>query len=614
NLRKLHYLKSCLDGEAALLLKNVQITAENFDISWKLLKDRFANKRRLFHIHVSNLFSLKAVTCTGSAVELRRLLDNAKESVEALKTLGHPVQDDVLVYLISQRVDQETRKFWELSCGEGDEFPTFDELEKFLNSRIRAFEAASVQLNKTPVTKPQKANAQIHLSEASLSKCSICSENHPIYKCTSFRTMSVDQRLEMINRKKLCKNCLLQMHRGKPCSSKYSCFRCGNRHQTLLHPIDVAELEKGGDEGTDSTNSGDKPSVSNSIDSTLVQSHFFNGPQPAHVVLATVWALVSSPSQKVVKVRALLDQGSIHTIISAKVAELLGTKTYPVAVSMGGIGDNKAEQITRAAPITVTPAQGTGPTLSTDALIVRSLTTYVPRFQSSPSDYKHLRGLQFADKRPTDATPVHLLIGADLYAYALRNGLRRGQRDEPVAQNTIFGWIISGNTTASVSSSIHPAHVHHSQSLFDLDASMRRFWECEEVPLHTPPTEEDNRCENHFRTTHSRSDGKYIVRIPFKEGPPISIGSTRARAERMLITMEKKLARHPDVGKLYSEFMREYEQLGHIHPDTKACQNDNQSVFLPHHSVLKSSSTTTKLRVVFNASAPSTNGKSLNDY
>ena len=42
-------------------------------------------------------------------------------------------------------------------------------------------------------------------------------------------------------------------------------------------------------------------------------------------------------------------------------------------------------------------------------------------------------------------------------------------------------------------------------------------------------------------------------------------------------------------------------------------ENDIRSYYLPHHAVIKPESTTTKTRVVFNASYPTTNGKSLND-
>ena len=39
----------------------------------------------------------------------------------------------------------------------------------------------------------------------------------------------------------------------------------------------------------------------------------------------------------------------------------------------------------------------------------------------------------------------------------------------------------------------------------------------------------------------------------------------------------------------------------------------NQQYYLPHHAVIKAESTTTKVRVVFNASSASSNGNSLND-
>ncbi|XP_033320035.1 uncharacterized protein LOC117216957 [Bombus bifarius] len=57
---------------------------------------------------------------------------------------------------------------------------------------------------------------------------------------------------------------------------------------------------------------------------------------------------------------------------------------------------------------------------------------------------------------------------------------------------------------------------------------------------------------------------------------------------------------------------REYLALGHM---TKVNDNhsDDNGYYLPHHGVTKASSQTTKLRVVFDRSAPSTTGTSLND-
>ncbi|KAH8344545.1 hypothetical protein KR059_004999, partial [Drosophila kikkawai] len=61
----------------------------------------------------------------------------------------------------------------------------------------------------------------------------------------------------------------------------------------------------------------------------------------------------------------------------------------------------------------------------------------------------------------------------------------------------------------------------------------------------------------------------------------------------------------------YDAVIQEYLELGHMAevPST----SNSATYYLPHHAVLKPESTTTKVRVVFNASSPSANGTSLND-
>ncbi|XP_043063587.1 uncharacterized protein LOC122319852 [Drosophila ficusphila] len=61
----------------------------------------------------------------------------------------------------------------------------------------------------------------------------------------------------------------------------------------------------------------------------------------------------------------------------------------------------------------------------------------------------------------------------------------------------------------------------------------------------------------------------------------------------------------------YDTVIQEYLDLNHMKEVFPT--HDSASYYLPHHAVLKPESTTTKLRVVFNASSPSDNGVSLND-
>ena len=73
--------------------------------------------------------------------------------------------------------------------------------------------------------------------------------------------------------------------------------------------------------------------------------------------------------------------------------------------------------------------------------------------------------------------------------------------------------------------------------------------------------------------------------------------------------MERKLKDHGDVKQQYRDFIKEFVDMGHLE---EAPQTSGLCYYLPHHCVFKDS-TTTKLRVVFDASSKSPNGNSLND-
>ncbi|XP_018307114.1 uncharacterized protein [Mycetomoellerius zeteki] len=571
NLQRLHYLKSCLDGEAAQLLKNVQTTAANFPIAWKLLTERYANERRLLNLHLADLFALKSVTRENSPSELRKLLDAAKESIEALKSMNHPVHDDILVFILTQRVDRETREAWELTFNEDSDFPTFANFESFCNSRIRALEAAGVLLSKSKSSasashKSGASKVQSHLSDATAVKCPLCEDSHALYRCKNFTAKSVANRWETARQMRVCLNCLGSGHQEKACPSKRSCFQCKSRHHTLLHRGTNANKAR-----TDTRTVPDAvASISSAseprVDTNLVQSHLVATPQSAHVVLATAWILITAPSQRTVKLRALLDQGSTHSFITRDVVNALQTRSYPVNTAVSGTGGGITSTVKGIVPITITPTQATVPVFSTDALVLDTITTYLPRFRHPLSTWPHLEGLVMADECPTSDIPIHAIIGADLYPYMLRDGIKRGRMGEPVAQNTVFGWVLSGCThSPTIKASTFPVHVHHTQVSEDLSDLMSRFWEIEEIPKVYPASEEDVRCEEHFRQTHSRtSNGQYVVRLPLKSPSPIDLGDTRSRAQRCLLSLEKRLSSRPSERESYMQFLTEYEALGHM--------------------------------------------------
>ncbi|XP_062703799.1 uncharacterized protein LOC134286230 [Aedes albopictus] len=89
------------------------------------------------------------------------------------------------------------------------------------------------------------------------------------------------------------------------------------------------------------------------------------------------------------------------------------------------------------------------------------------------------------------------------------------------------------------------------------------------------------------------------------------IGESRNIALRRLLATERRLARDTSLAKQYSSFMEEYLLLGHMEKVTN--EDSTSRCYLPHHPVVKEASTTTKVRMVFDASCKTSTGISLND-
>ncbi|XP_062703696.1 uncharacterized protein LOC134286141 [Aedes albopictus] len=91
------------------------------------------------------------------------------------------------------------------------------------------------------------------------------------------------------------------------------------------------------------------------------------------------------------------------------------------------------------------------------------------------------------------------------------------------------------------------------------------------------------------------------------------IGLSKAFATRRLRSLEQRLSKDESVKKQYHDFLHEYITLGHMAAVQEAEEDDAKACYLPHHPVLKESSSTTKVRVVFDGSAKTSSGHSLND-
>nr|CAH7769929.1 unnamed protein product [Callosobruchus chinensis] len=229
-----------------------------------------------------------------------------------------------------------------------------------------------------------------------------------------------------------------------------------------------------------------------------------------------------------------------------------------------------------------------------------------------PIDSSYLNipvNIQLADPDFDTPQSIDILIGANAFWDLLSQGRISLGAHLPVLHNTHLGWVIAGAMDIPVSKS----HCNLSTNIAIQD-QLTKFWEVEEVGTKKPWSVEENLCEEHFLDNLTTSEeGRYVVSIPLKDSPT-KLGESRDIAVKRFISLERRLTSSETFRELYTDFLNQYEKLGHMTEVT----NDEANVgeieyFMPHHGVLKESSCTTKLRVVFNASAPTTTGLSLND-
>ena len=125
--------------------------------------------------------------------------------------------------------------------------------------------------------------------------------------------------------------------------------------------------------------------------------------------------------------------------------------------------------------------------------------------------------------------------------------------------------------------------------------------------------------------TRQQHMAKMEVRLPTDQHQAIfdpdsqewlpDIGESTRKALRQFLGIENKISRNADAQTQYTEFFQEMIETGHLEAVPESDHNLPPETYfvMPHHAVWKSSSTTTKCRAVFYASAKITNGRSLND-
>ena len=335
-------------------------------------------------------------------------------------------------------------------------YATFDEFVEFVTEKAdeandpvygQKSSSASFSEKSRPSPTPKRATAlnNVGSSDFKRKSCDVCQEQHPVWRCDTFKKLTIDKRKEAVVKYKLCVNCLMSGHDVINCVKPSFCrvSDCTTKHNKLLHETVVASY---------------------TIDTTVCNN----------VCMPIIPALISCT-----EVHCLLDTGSTSTFISNKLASQLKLDVTAASLNLRTLNNATSKDNTGVVNISVESLDHKFSIDMKNVYVVNSVPT--KPFNVDVNRYSHLRDIDVVSSFDHD---VDLLIGQDYARCFLPLDVRKGSKDEPYAVRTPLGYVLYG---ASSDDGCNKLTVSHFISASMVDFNTDKLWEsdrCDVKLLH----------------------------------------------------------------------------------------------------------------------------------
>jgi len=633
---KLAFLNMAVKGkEAKLIIESVTRSGPDFDGAIQALQDRYDQPRQTCRTSLQSVLNHKIDL---SSEGITKTITLFQTSLAVVKECTDGSVDALYTALCELLMPEKLFQNWVEESAKLKITPAFDHLSEYLRRYQMRFcgRTDTIKSNLTSNTsgrtnfhRPRSATQPSTLHVQGTRSCPLCpSDTHPLYLCDNFKAQSVEERQSTTSRLKVCANCLSPSHFLRECPSTRSCCHCGRKHHSLLHryrkrnnqqQIQPTSTSSGSTTGTASSGSASNATSSGSTANT--SAHALPSIQLEHdrpiAFLATCLATVDAGG-RIQKARALMDSGSTLSFVTTKLVQRLKAKKIKKQTSFTGISQTSAPNSRYQVDLVLVP-KNIGPTIPLRAIVLDRISGDLPGFPlQGVREQPFLQGKALADPKFDLPGSVDLLFGADILDEILLQGHATSANKMTHACETIFGWALRGKVQrGSTNDTVHLCGQTEENKAEEssTDDLLRAFFKVEQAPeKFSNFNEEDQEALDNFQKSHSRNeDGRYIVKLP-KRNSSVALGCSRDQALRRYRQNRRSLERKGS----YADFEKalgEYELLGHAEPVPleNLRKPECETFYLPAHGVVKNSSTTTKLRIVFDASAKSSTGVSLND-
>ena len=607
--QKLNYLRQAIKDPALQLLMNSPLEGpDTYQDLVDELKDRFQKKKEIHQAVVKTITTIFSPKYTRA--DLRLFYDTLKTSITNLKSTSHYDIESFLSSLAYSILPNKLQILWDQATKTQKGVLPVTDLLAFIKDHAETLPAAATHpAEKTAPAKrrePPKGRNSVHTTSPAPAatsakppapykwECVLCKpEKHPLHVCSRWAELSLAPKLTLIETHALCSNCLHKGHTTEACKSKYRCSTCKQKHHTSIHQ--------------------QAASVTVNHATPICR-------QLPDALMTTAQLLLIGPNGVELKARALIDSGAGISLVTLRAAQTINLSLEPAELHLAVVQGEVSTPLKYITQLQLSPLHNRALEIPCNPAVADIVTTNIP-FQPVPSvtDMPHLRGLHLADEKYNLPGHIDILLGAEMASKIFTRRLpQKGKPTEPMAHATEFGWSILGPVPGlqHSPSMLHllpriqaePSYTSEPQ----LETILTSLLQEEQGARDVTPTQLDQQVEKHYsdNVTYSSTDQRYTVCLP-KKNCISDLGKSRPQAVSRFVTNEKS-NKHKGIGTQFQEVIKTYLELGHAERVPPEDHPPAASFWLPMHAVFKEASTSTKLRVVFDGSAATTTGLSLN--
>lgn len=621
NSDKFQYLSQAMEvGTRAMeLVKSYPQTADNYPKVIQALIDRFGKKKVLKQVYVRELIKMIAMNIrSNEKVALTKLYDNLESHLRALESLDVTSEQtsEFLFPMVESILPEDILIAWQRSANFGkdgaNENPPKTELDflmQFLKQEVESEQQRglaragfSSMYNKQQdnykknTTSKVATAASLYVGE--VISCIFCGKSHVSHECCKAVDMSLKEKRDILNEKKVCHKCL-KNHRSPKCRGWLKCTGCSKPHYHLMCPDSLKNKER-----------------QNQVSPSANYNSILSTTGVKQVLLKTL--LVKIKTRFGTKtIRVFFDDGSQQSYIKTSIAIALrcheNGKYFERNTLFGGILSNVEERTIYQVQIESLNGDVKRTLELPDK---KKLTGDIIKIPKGPwMDELKSKNIEINDY-DSSGEDVDILIGADLISFlvldksiTLKCGLK--------AVKTIFGWTVMG--PIPVQNNFVTSHALSIAADQLDDQRIKGLWDLELIGIRDPATkksqeEKDLQAHVHFNKTVLRNDdGRYKVTLPWVDGQQ-SIPNNFEIARKRLINVTKKLKKE-NMFETYNNIFKQWKEEGIIEKVILQSNDINliDGHFIPHHAVFKPESKTTPVRPVFDASCKAFRSPSLNE-